>query len=182
MRSACSRSSPRGAPQSAVTVPATGTLDPEKPGYVVVPGASGPIDGDPDDGVDTIPVLLSRFSQTAAIPLVKQAMENPAVTVTAVCGGSLALAMAGLLEGRHAVTHVLGMDLLDATGAHAVRARVVDDGDLITAGGVTSGLDLGLYLLELAYGPKIARAVETLFEYERRGTVWSNTGRVPQTV
>jgi transcriptional regulator GlxA family with amidase domain len=165
-----------------LTVPATGTLDPGKPGYVVVPGASGPIDGDPDDGVDTIPVLLSRFSQTAAIPLVKQAMENPAVTVTAVCGGSLALAMAGLLEGRHAVTHVLGMDLLDATGAHAVRARVVDDGDLITAGGVTSGLDLGLYLLELAYGPKIARAVETLFEYERRGTVWSNTGRVPQAV
>jgi transcriptional regulator GlxA family with amidase domain len=165
-----------------LTIPATGTLDPEKPGYVVVPGASGPIDGDPDDGIDTIPVLLSRFSQTAAIPLVKQAMENPAVTVTAVCGGSLALAMAGLLEGRHAVTHVLGMDLLDATGAHAVRARVVDDGDLITAGGVTSGLDLGLYLLELAYGPKIARAVETLFEYERRGTVWSNTGRAPQTV
>jgi transcriptional regulator GlxA family with amidase domain len=163
-----------------LTVPATGTLDPEKPGYVVVPGASGPIDGDPDDGIDTIPVLLSRFSQTAAIPLVEQAMENPAVTVTAVCGGSLALAMAGLLEGRHAVTHVLGMDMLDATGALAVQARVVDDGDLITAGGVTSGLDLGLYLLELAYGPKIARAVETLFEYERRGTVWSNTGRVPQ--
>ncbi|WP_419702850.1 DJ-1/PfpI family protein [Promicromonospora sp. NFX87] len=163
-----------------LTVPATGTLDPEKPGYVVVPGASGPIDGDPDDGIDTIPVLLSRFSQTAAIPLVKQAMENPAVTVTAVCGGSLALAMAGLLEGRHAVTHVLGMDMLDATSALAVQARVVDDGDLITAGGVTSGLDLGLYLLELAYGPKIARAVETLFEYERRGTVWSNTGRVPQ--
>jgi transcriptional regulator GlxA family with amidase domain len=165
-----------------LTIPATGTLDPEKPGYVVVPGASGPIDGDPDDGIDTIPVLLSRFSQTAAIPLVEQAMENPVVTVTAVCGGSLALAMAGLLEGRHAVTHVLGMDLLDATGAHAVRARLVDDGDLITAGGVTSGLDLGLYLLELAYGPKIARAVETLFEYERRGTVWSNTGRVPQAV
>jgi transcriptional regulator GlxA family with amidase domain len=163
-----------------LTIPATGTLDPEKPGYIVVPGASGPIDGDPDDGVDTIPVLLSRFSQTAAIPLVKRAMENPAVTVTAVCGGSLALAMAGLLEGRHAVTHVLGMDMLDATGAHAVQARVVDDGDLITAGGVTSGLDLGLYLLELAYGPRIARAVETLFEYERRGTVWSNTGRVPQ--
>jgi transcriptional regulator GlxA family with amidase domain len=165
-----------------LTIPATGTLDPEKPGYIVVPGASGPIDGDPDDGVDTIPVLLSRFSQTAAIPLVKQAMENTAVTVTAVCGGSLALAMAGLLEGRHAVTHVLGMDMLDATGVNAVQARVVDDGDLITAGGVTSGLDLGLYLLELEYGPKIARAVEALFEYERRGTVWSNTGRVPQAV
>lgn len=165
-----------------LSIPATGVLDPEKPGYVVVPGASGPIEGDPDDGVDTIPVLLSRFAQTTAIPLVRRAMENPAVTVTAVCGGSLALAMAGLLEGRNAVTHMLGMDVLDATGAHAVQARVVDDGDLITAGGVTSGLDLGLYLLELEYGPRIARAVETLFEYERRGTVWSNTGRIPQAV
>lgn len=165
-----------------LAVPATGTLDAGKPGYVVVPGASGPIDADPDDGVDTIPVLLSRFSQTAAIPLVRRAMENPAITVATVCGGSLALAMAGLLEGRNAVTHVLGMDLLDATGVNAVRARVVDDGDLVTAGGVTSGLDLGLYLLEREYGPQIARAVETLFEYERRGTVWSDSGRVPQAV
>jgi len=165
-----------------ITLPATGTLDPEQPGYIVVPGASGPVEGDPDDGVDTIPVLLARFAQTSAIPLVRRALENPAVTVTAVCGGSLALAMAGLLEGRNVVTHVQGMDVLDATGAHAVPARVVDDGDLVTAGGVTSGLDLGLYLLEREYGPRVARAVETLFEYERRGTVWADTGRVPQAV
>jgi transcriptional regulator GlxA family with amidase domain len=52
----------------------------------------------------------------------------------------------------------------------------VDDGDLITAGGVTSGLDLGLYLLERQLGPQIAHAVEVLFEYERRGTVWRNSG------
>jgi len=70
------------------------------------------------------------------------------VTVATVCGGSLVLALAGLIEGRRAVTHHLGMDTLDATGAIPVRARVVDDGDLVTAGGVTSGLDLGLYLLE----------------------------------
>jgi transcriptional regulator GlxA family with amidase domain len=73
------------------------------------------------------------------------------------------------------------MDVLDATGAHAVQARVVDDGDLVTAGGVTSGLDLGIYLLEREYGPQIARSVETLFEYERRGTVWSDTGRLPRS-
>jgi transcriptional regulator GlxA family with amidase domain len=165
-----------------IAIPATGTLDPEKPGYLVVPGASGPVEGDPDDGVDTIPVLLARFAQTGAIPLVRRALENPAVTVTTVCGGSLALAMAGLLEGRNVVTHVLGMDVLDATGAHAVRARVVDDGDLVTAGGVTSGLDLGLYLLEREFGPKVARSVEILFEYERRGTVWADAGRVPEAV
>jgi transcriptional regulator GlxA family with amidase domain len=151
---------------------ATAQLDPEKPGYVIVPGASGPVDGDPDE-VDTIPVLLARFCETAAVPLMRQAMANPDVTVATVCGGSLALAMAGLLEGRHAVTHHLGMDVLEATGVNVVHARVVDDGDLVTAGGVTSGLDLALHLLTRSYGPRVSLAVESLFAYERRGTVWT---------
>ena len=151
---------------------ATAQLDPSKPGYVIVPGASGPIDGDPDE-VDTIPVLLARFGETDAVPLMRDAMANPDITVATVCGGSLALAMAGLLEGRNAVTHVQGLDVLDATGVNVVRARVVDDGDLVTAGGVTSGLDLALHLLDRSYGPRVALAVEELFEYERRGTVWS---------
>ena len=151
---------------------ATAQLDPEKPGYVIVPGASGPVDGDPDE-VDTIPVLLARFGETAALPLMRQAMANPDVTVATVCGGSLALAMAGLLEGRHAVTHHLGMDVLEATGVNVVHARVVDDGDLVTAGGVTSGLDLALHLLTRSYGPRVSLAVESLFAYERRGTVWT---------
>ena len=86
------------------------------------------------------------------------------------------MAMAGLLEGRHVVTHFMGMDVLGATGAIPIQARVVDDGDLITAGGVTSGLDLGLYLLEREFGSRIAGAVEKMFEYERRGTTWQNTG------
>jgi transcriptional regulator GlxA family with amidase domain len=151
---------------------ATAQLDPTRPGFIVVPGASGPIDGDPDQ-VDTIPVLLARFGETAAIPLLRQAMANPDVTVATVCGGSLALAMAGLLEGRHAVTHYLGMDLLEATGVNIVHARVVDDGDLVTSGAVTSGLDLALHLLERSYGPRVALAVEDLFAYQRRGTVWT---------
>jgi transcriptional regulator GlxA family with amidase domain len=156
----------------AMVLNATAQLDPEMPGYVIVPGASGPVDGDPDE-VDTIPVLLARFGETAAVPLIRQAMANPDVTVATVCGGSLALAMAGLLEGRHAVTHHLGMEVLDATGVNVVHARVVDDGDLITAGGVTSGLDLALHLLTRSYGPRVSLAVEKLFEYERRGTVWT---------
>ncbi len=152
---------------------ATARLDPSKSGYVIVPGASGPTEGDPDDGVVTIPVLLARFGETEAVPLMRQAMANPDITVATVCGGSLALAMAGLLEGRNAVTHVLGLDVLDATGVNVIRARVVDDGDLVTAGGVTSGLDLALHLLDRTYGPRVALAVEELFEYERRGTVWT---------
>jgi transcriptional regulator GlxA family with amidase domain len=157
---------------------ATAELDPTKPGYVIVPGASGPIDGDPDE-VDTIPVLLARFGETAAVELMRKALANPDVTVATVCGGSLALAMAGLIEGRRAATHHLGMDVLDATGVTAVAARVVDDGDLVSSGAVTSGLDLALHLLDRTYGPKVALAVEALFDYERRGTVWRNSGREP---
>ena len=159
-----------------IALNATAPLDPSKPGFVIVPGAVGPIEGDPDDGVVTIPVLLARFGETAAIPLMREALANPDITVATVCGGSLALAMAGLLEGRHAATHHLGMDVLEATGVNIVHARVVDDGDLVTSGAVTSGLDLALHLLERSYGPRVAIAVESLFAYERRGTVWTNNG------
>ncbi|PQE02798.1 glutamine amidotransferase [Mycolicibacterium parafortuitum] len=163
-----------------LTLRATDRLDPAKPGYVIVPGAVGPLAGDPDDGVETIPVLLARFGETAAVDLMRAAMGHPDVTVATVCGGSLALAMAGLIDGRRANTHHLGVDVLEATGVVPISARVVDDGDLITAGGVTSGLDLALYLLERGYGPRIAHAVEQMFAYERRGTVWSESGREPK--
>jgi len=156
---------------------ATATLDPERADLIIVPGAAGPV-SQPKDGpeIDTIPMLLARTIETDLPLLIRKALDNPKVIVATVCGGSLALAMAGLLEGRHAVTHHMGMDVLSATGAIPVRARVVDDGNVVSAGGVTSGLDLGLHLLERAFGPHIALAVEELFEYERRGTTWHNTG------
>ncbi|AJE44270.1 DJ-1/PfpI family protein [Streptomyces nodosus] len=169
---------------------ATAALDPGRAGLVLVPGASGRV-GEPGEvpGHDagagscqrdaSIPVLLGRTLTTELPALLTAATENPEVTVCAVCGGSLVLAMAGLLEGRHATTHHRGMDLLDATGVHAVNARVVDDGDLVTGAGVTSGLDLGLYLLEREVGPRIAHAVEELFAHERRGTVWRAEGPEP---
>lgn len=151
---------------------ASATLDPTKPGYVIIPGVSGPVDGDPDAGYETIPVLLSRVADSALIPLIQRAMGNPDIVVATQCGGGLVLGMAGLLEGRTAVTHTLGNDVLEATGVEVVRARVVDDGDLVSSGGVTSGLDLGLHLATREFGPNVAYAVERLFEYERRGTAW----------
>lgn len=172
---------------------ATAGLDLERADLVLVPGASGRV-GEPGEVPDEevgagewkqdelIPVLLGRTLNTELPVLLKQAMDDPDITVATVCGGSLVLAMAGLLEGRHATTHHLGVDMLDATGAHAVRARVVDDGDLVTGAGVTSGLDLGLYLLEREVGPRIAHAVEELFAHERRGTVWRAAGPAPATL
>lgn len=55
-------------------------------------------------------------------------------------------------------------------------ARVVEDGRLVNGGGVTSGLDVGLYLLERLLGPAVALEVEALFEHERRGTTWRAPG------
>lgn len=157
---------------------ATHALDPEAPGLVILPGAAGPTVGDPGS-VRTIPVILSGLGTTALPDLMRRALEAPNTLVATVCGGGLALGMMGLLEGRTAVTHRLGNEVLEATGTTVVRARVVDDGDIVSAGGVTSGLDLALYLLEREFGPRIAHAVEELFEYERRGTVWVARGIEP---
>lgn len=157
---------------------ATAKLDPTLPGVILIPGASGPVAADPEV-VDTIPVLLARVGDTELPELVRQAFDNPDLIVATVCGGSLALAMAGVLEGRTAVTHRLGLGVLEATGVTTVDARVVDDGNLVSAGGVTSGLDLGFYLLDRLFGPKVALAVELLFQYERRGIVWRNAGLEP---
>jgi len=158
-----------------LTLTATHVLDPEAPGMIILPGASGPIAGDPDK-VRTIPVILAELGETTMPDLMRRALDAPDTLVATICGGGLALGMAGLLEGRAAVTHTQGNDVLEATGTTVVRARVVDDGDLVSAGGVTSGLDLSLYLLEREFGPRIAHAVEKLFEYERRGTVWTARG------
>lgn len=162
-----------------LTLRASARLDPDRADIVIVPGAAGRVN-QPEDGPEmvTIPLLLARTLDTDLPRLIRQALDDPRVTVATVCGGGLALAMAGLLEGRHVVTHHLGMDVLSATGAIPVQARVVDDGDLVTAAGVTSGLDLGLYLLERMLGSRIALAVEDMFAYERRGTTWRNSGLV----
>ena len=89
-----------------------------------------------------------------------------------ICTGTMVLSAAGLTRGRNATTHTGAKADLAAQGATVVDARVVDDGDLVTAGGVTSGLDLALWLVERFVGARTAQRVETVLEYERRGTVW----------
>lgn len=163
---------------NGLTIEANNTLDPERGGIILVPGAAGNVEG---DGPDSIPAILGKAMNTELTTMIKTALDHKDILVATVCGGSLLLAMGGLLEGRSAVTHRLGMDLLGATGAIPVPARVVDDGNLVTGGGVTSGLDVALYLVERELGPRIAHEIEQLFEYERRGTVWRAKGIAPST-
>ena len=166
-------SSPAG-----VTLHAVGPIDPSAD-VIVVPGAAGRVTG---DGEATVPSLLAATLVTDLPTQLGRALRSPGTTVATVCGGSLILAMAGLAEGRPLTTHHLGADLLEASGALLVPARIVDDGDLVSAGGVTSGLDLGIYLVERFLGPQLAHSVESLFEYERRGTVWRSQGLVPEAL
>ncbi|WP_268920513.1 DJ-1/PfpI family protein [Actinomadura soli] len=77
-----------------------------------------------------------------------------------------------MTTGRPCTTHHAAKKDLEAQGAKVVDGRVVDDGDLITSGGITSGLDLALWLIERLYGPTPALFAEKVLEYERRGTVW----------
>jgi transcriptional regulator GlxA family with amidase domain len=158
---------------------ATARLEPGRADLIVVPGAAGRLPDEGDVSDDNIPVVLGRTLNTDLPALLKEALDRSGLIVATVCGGSLVLAMAGLIEGRPATTHHLGLDALEATGTIAIDARVVDDGDLVTGAGVTSGLDLGLYLVERELGPRIAHAVEKLIAHERRGTVWRNSGPAP---
>lgn len=98
--------------------------------------------------------------------------RRPDLVLASVCTGTLLLAAAGLTTGRPCTTHHAAKTDLRAQGGNVVGGRVVDDGDLVTAGGVTSGLDLGLWLTERFFGPEAAVLAETVLEYERRGTVW----------
>jgi transcriptional regulator GlxA family with amidase domain len=88
--------------------------------------------------------------------------------IASVCTGSMLLAEGGVTDGRRAVTHAAAIDELRESGAEVVDARVVDDGDLLSAGGVTSGIDLALYVVEREFGEDVAARIATTIEYERR--------------
>lgn len=85
--------------------------------------------------------------------------------VTSVCTGALLLGAAGLLRGRRATTHWAFHSLLEPLGAIPTRARVVRDGNLITGGGVTAGIDFGLTVAAELAGVEEAQAIQLELEY-----------------
>ncbi|MEU0692089.1 DJ-1/PfpI family protein [Streptomyces uncialis] len=99
------------------------------------------------------------------------------LTMAAVCTGTMLLSAAGLTRGRPCTTHHRTKADLEREGGVLKNARVVDDGDLVTAGGITSGLELGLWLVRRELGADAALGLEAMLEYEARGTVWTRPGR-----
>lgn len=86
--------------------------------------------------------------------------------VTSVCTGALVLGAAGLLKGRRAATHWMSMEFLAAFGAIPVNERVVVDGNVITGGGVTAGIDFGLRVVAEIAGEDVARRIQLGIEYD----------------
>lgn len=100
------------------------------------------------------------------LPLLAQAALGGTV-MAGVCTGAMLLAHAGIIGNRRANTHHTAWDDLVATGATLLKERVVDDGNLITSGGVTSGLDLALWIVERYADKQLADHVAKRMEYNR---------------
>jgi len=116
---------------------------------ICVPGGSGVSQLIPDD--DAL-AFLRRKASTARY-------------VTSVCTGSLVLGAAGLLRGKRATTHWAFHELLEPLGAIAVKARVVRDGNVLTGGGITAGIDFALTLAAELIGDEAAQALQLQLEY-----------------
>jgi transcriptional regulator GlxA family with amidase domain len=106
-------------------------------------------------------------AERGELPALIARAHGRGATIASVCTGAMVVAASGLLEGRRATTHHAALDDLRAAGAIVVTSRVVDDGDVISAGGVTSGIDLALWIVEREAGAEIASRVAADIEHER---------------
>jgi len=109
--------------------------------------------------------VVNAMSDRDTIEFV-QRQASAAKYVTSVCTGAFILGIAGLLQGRRATTHWAFTELLPLVGATHEKARIVKDGNVITAGGVTSGIDFGLSVVAEIAGETVAQAIQLSIEYD----------------
>lgn len=126
--------------------------DVQSPDIVVFPGGIG---------------TRTLMKDDRVLDWVRTAHETTRFT-TSVCTGALILGAAGLLRGLDATTHWAAYDILEKTGANPVSTRVVEhlERRIITAAGVSSGIDMALRLAELLVDADAARAMQLLIEYD----------------
>ncbi|HVK79158.1 MAG TPA: DJ-1/PfpI family protein [Verrucomicrobiae bacterium] len=110
------------------------------------------------------PGQTEAMQDSAFMAEVKRLGES-AQYVTSVCTGSLVLAAAGLLNGKRAGSHWAYRELLAMFGAIPDEARVVRDGNVITGGGVTAGIDIALTIVADLAGEKVAKMIQLAIEY-----------------
>ncbi len=135
----------------ALTLVAEGSLrDASEPDIVLVPGGPGEV------------------ATRAGGPALDWLREVHATSTwtTSVCTGSLILAAAGLLEGARATSHWLALGQLRELGAEPVSERVVFDGKIVTAAGVSAGIDMALRLAARIAGDEVAQAIQLGIEYD----------------
>ena len=120
------------------------------PEVVLVPGGKGnrPLMGDAD--------VLDWL----------RGAHDASTWTTSVCTGALVLGAAGILDGKRATTHWAYLDALRELGAEPVPERVVEDGKILTAAGVSAGIDMALTLASRIAGDKVAQAIQLGIEYD----------------
>ncbi len=121
-----------------------------RPEIVVIPGGPGQV----------VPM-----GHEPTLDWVRAAHEHTEWT-TSVCTGSLVLAAAGLLGGKRATSHWQALEFLAAFGVDVVSERVVFDGKIVTAAGVSAGIDMGLTLAARLAGDEVAQAIQLGIEYD----------------
>lgn len=105
------------------------------------------------------------MSDTQILNWLRTAHETSLWT-TSVCSGALILGAAGLLQGKKATTHWIAKNYLKNFGAEAVSERFIEQGKIITAAGVSAGIDMALYLASKITDEETARSIQLLIEYD----------------
>ncbi|MDF2736119.1 MAG: glutamine amidotransferase [Chloroflexota bacterium] len=123
--------------------------DVPSPEVIVVPGGGGSRNENGDALLDWIRVAHETTKWT-----------------TSVCTGSLLLGKAGILDGLKATSHWIYLDMLREYGAEPTLDRVVEQGKVVTAAGVSSGIDMALRLIQLEAGDDLAQAIQLSVEYD----------------